>query len=421
MMKSKQLLQMALLATLSPSIGVALGQQAAKTPVLSYQVINLGTPLGGTFASAQALSLEGFVADYASLPGDATDHAVLWRPSGTKDLGTLGGSNSVVLGNLSGFSETATPDPLAQDFCDTGTHLICLAFTVVNEREVALPTLGGTAAAALGNNDFGQEVGTSLTTAHDPSCLVGGQPQPPLYQIQQALPAVWQNGKVNTLPIFAGDSNGSANANNDVGQITGSSGDCVTDQAAHAVLWENGKVTNLGSLGGAMNNYPAAINNLGQITGGSDLSGDQVQHAFLWQKGVMQDLGTLPGDSFSFGDSINNLGQVVGYSCDVNFTCSAVLWENGKIVDLNTLIPSSSSLVLNYAGTINDLGFIAGYAVDQSANSSPAFVLIPKSGANAQPPRTEPIPRVAMPEGLRTLVQQRMRVRGARRIGPSYQ
>jgi uncharacterized membrane protein len=111
-----------------------------------------------------------------------------------------------------GFSETATKDPLAQDFCGTGTHLTCLAFTIVNQTAVALPTLGGTSAIAFGNNDLGQVVSVSLTTANDPSCLFGGQPQRPYFDIQQALPAVWQNGKVTTLPLLAGDSNGSANS-----------------------------------------------------------------------------------------------------------------------------------------------------------------------------------------------------------------
>jgi probable HAF family extracellular repeat protein len=418
-MKTKMLLPVALLATLTPSSGVALGQQAA-TPAVSYESINLGTPLGGTFAIGQTLSLQGFVAGYSTLPGDATQHVVLWRPNGTKDLGTFGGPSSVLYGNLSGFSETATPDPLKQDFCGTGTHLTCLAFTIVNQSEVALPTLGGTSAIAFGNNDLGQVVGVSLTTAHDPSCLSGGQPQKPYFDIQQALPAVWQNGKVNPLPLPAGDSNGSANANNDVGQIVGTSGDCVSNPDAHALLWQNGNITNLGNLGGAKFNQPVAINNRGQITGGSDLPGDQIQHAFLWQKGVMQDLGTLPGDFVSFGDSINNLGQIVGYSCDVNFNCRAFLWQNGSMVDLNTLVPSGASLVLNYAGTIDDFGIIAGYAFDQTTNTFPAFVSIPRLGLFAQAPRTEAVPRVAMPENLRTLVQQRVRFRGARRIGPSF-
>ena len=180
-LKMLSLCQVALLVTLSLSTGLALAQQAAIQP-RSYQVVNLGTPLGGPFALAQTISLQGFVAGYASLQGDMTEHALLWNTNGTTDLGTLGGSNSAVLGNLSGYSETATPDPLNQDFCETGTHHVCLAFTLVNGKEVALPTLGGTAAAAYGNNSLGQVVGVSLTRAHDASCLTGGQPVAPAYR-----------------------------------------------------------------------------------------------------------------------------------------------------------------------------------------------------------------------------------------------
>jgi hypothetical protein len=84
------------------------------------------------------------------------------------------------------------------------------------------------------------------------------------------------------------------------------------------------------------------------------------------------------------------------------------------MVDLNTLNSPGSSLFLNDAETIDDLGIIAGYAFDQTKNTSPAFVSIPKLGGFAQAPRTEAAPRVAMADSLRTLVQQKMRARGAR-------
>ena len=85
----------------------------------------------------------------------------------------------------------------------------------------------------------------------------------------------------------------------------------------------------------------------------------------------MKDLGTLPGDSFSFGNSINNLGQIVGYSCDANYNCRAFLWQNGSMVDLNTLIPAGSSLFLNYAATIDDLRDHRRVRVDQTTEHRP--------------------------------------------------
>ena len=230
-------------------------------------------------------------------------------------------------------------------------------------------------------------------------------------------------GRARQLPVFPGDSEGSANAINNLGQATGSTGDCLTTPAAHAVLWKNGKTMNLGNLGGSLYTNPFGINDRTQVTGTSDVAGDLTSHAFLWQDGVMKDLGTLPGDYYSVGYSVNNLGQVVGQSCDANFNCRAFLWQNGKMTDLNTLNPSTSPLYLYLAATIDDFGVIVGYAFDQTANTSPAFVAIPRlfgigPGASSSTAHIEAVPRVALPEGLRAQIQQNMKKRGARRIAP---
>ena len=420
-MKSRSpLLSLALLVALPSSIGVAVGQQATN-PNLSYEVINLGTPLGGSLAAVQTISLQGFLAGYANLPDNA-QHAILFELSGTKDLGTLGGQNSAILGGLSGFSETATSDPLGQDFCETGTHLVCRAFTLGNRNQVvSLPTLGGTSAAAFGNNALGQVVGISLTSVHDPSCLVGNEPQAPFYQVQQSVPVVWRWGVVKELPTLPGDPDGSANAINNLGQITGSTGDCYANPGAHAVLWQNGQVINLGSLGGAMNNDPEAINDLGEITGDSDLPGDATGHAFLWRKGKMQDLGTLPGDYSSYANSINNLSQIVGQSCDINGNCRPFLWENGNMIDLNTLVPASQAN-LYYPATIDDLGVIGGIAMNQSTGLDPAFVALPTfglTGKQVSAGRSEAAPRLSMPQGTRSFVQRRLKHSAAAPIAPN--
>lgn len=416
-MKSNKLLlcAMAALVTAPYSTVGALGQQPA------YDVINLGTPLGGSFAISGGISPLGFLGGYANVTGDASQHAVLWYINKTKDLGTLGGPNSALLNQFSGFSETATKDPLGQDWCETGTGLTCLPITVKNGQAVSLPLLGGNNGVGSGNNDLGQVAGSSQTKTLDPSCLVGGEPVSPAFQTQQAVPVVWTNGRARQLPLPSGDSEGSANAINNLGQATGSTGDCLTTPATHAVLWKDGKTIDLGNLGGVYNN-PFAINDLTQVTGASDLAGDLNSHAFLWQDGVMKDLGTLPGDYYSAGFSINNRGQVVGQSCDASLsTCRGFLWQNGKMTDLNTLIPASSPLYIYYAATIDDFGVIVGYASDQTANNSPAFVAIPKltwSASEASAVRSDAAPKVPLPEAVRAQIQQNMKKRAARRIGP---
>ncbi|HEX3940811.1 MAG TPA: hypothetical protein VHX11_04945, partial [Acidobacteriaceae bacterium] len=102
---------------LLPLPGLSQNQEATKVPA-SYDVINLGTPLGGFFAIAVGVNTEGVISGYGNLPSNETQHALLWLGGHTKDLGTLGGPNSAILGNFSGFSELSTPDPLGQDFCE---------------------------------------------------------------------------------------------------------------------------------------------------------------------------------------------------------------------------------------------------------------------------------------------------------------
>ena len=321
-MKSKifSLFQVALIATLPASLGIAFGQ--------NYEIENLGTPLGGSFAIAAGISDGGFLGGYANLPNNTTQHALLWLPGSTMDLGTLGGTNSALLNQFAGFSETAAKDSLGQDFCGTGTHLVCLPLSAVYGNATSLPLLGGQNGTAFGNNILGTVVGTAQTSVSDAGCLVGGKPIAPFYQVQQSVPVEWILGKAFPLPLYPGDPEGGANAINDLNQSVGASGDCVNAPTAHGLIWKGGNPINLGNLGGSLNTNPFAINDLTQVTGTSDVAGDLTSHAFLWQNGVMQDLGTLPGDYYSIGYSINSLGQIVGQSCDVNHNCRAFLWSN---------------------------------------------------------------------------------------------
>src|SRR4029077_2354252 len=285
----------------------------------------------------------GWVTGTAYLPGNTGKHRFLWQRGVKTDLGTLGGPNSggYEFGGLNdrgqdvGQAETSSPDPLGEDFCGFGTHLICLPFLSRNGVMTPLPPFGGTIGSAQSINNQAWVVGNAENTTLDSTCS-----SPEL----QSEPAIWKNGRIQQLPTFPGDPDGLATAINGRGLVVGGSGDCPTGNTSslHALLWQNGTVTNLGSLGGTLYNVALDINDKGQVTGGSDLPGDtpfcagplSTSHAFLWQHGVIRDLGTLPGDAQSFGLGINNKGQVVG-----GFVSRAYIWQNGVMTDLNTLVP----------------------------------------------------------------------------------
>jgi probable HAF family extracellular repeat protein len=70
--------------------------------------------------------------------------------------------------------------------------------------------------------------------------------------------------------------------------------------------------------------------------------------------------------------------KIVGasFSCETGVS-DAFLWENGEMVDLNTLIPSNSGIQLQSANWINEDGEIAAQAVLTASGAGRAVLLIP--------------------------------------------
>jgi hypothetical protein len=61
----------------------------------------------------------------------------------------------------------------------------------------------------------------------------------------------------------------------------------------------------------------------------------------------------------------------------------AVLWENGEVLDLNTLVSSHTDLTLSEATFINDRGEISGFGTLANGETH-AFVLIPCDGKHPE-------------------------------------
>jgi probable HAF family extracellular repeat protein len=385
------------------AVRVRLAAQVQNQDLPRYTVTDLGT-LGGTYSLAGGLSNSGWVEGFSTLP-DGYDRAVLWWNAAIMDLGTLGGPNSLAAyrpnnrGEAGGYAETATPDPYGEDFCGFGTHLICRAFLWRDGVMTPLPTLGGDNGGGYGVNSLGQVAGVAENTTVDSTCTAP--------QVLSYPPVIWDGGEVHELPMPSGDTSGEAYAINDEGQATGVTSNCSFSTPGHGLLWRNGKAINLGNLGGTFTEG-VDINNEGQVVGNSYLSGDTVYHAFLWQKYGMTDLGTLSGDVSSSGDGINNEGQVVGGSYTAT-TSRAYLWQNGVMTDLNTLIPPNSPLyLLEASGTINDHGWIAGYALQVSTGDIHAFLLTPTAKRWA----ISESAKVVLPDNVRKLLQQPRRFGG---------
>jgi probable HAF family extracellular repeat protein len=374
----------------------ALCAMAASAPATAsgrYQVRNLGS-LGGMSSAGTSIDNIGLVSGFSNLPGNQSMHAALWLNGLALDLGTLGGANSGITwpvkndyGVLVGIAETAQVDPLGENwscsaFFPTITGHTCQGFVWRWGHMHALPTLGGNNGFAAGANNLGLTVGWAENTVHDPTC------DPASKQVLQFKPVVWGPGDndIEALPLIDGDTSGAATAINDRGQVVGISGLC--DQAVgrysaiHAVLWQKGRARDLGNLGGAAWNTPMAINKLGVVVGfanvpGGKSAGSFHAHAFVWTAASgMRDLGTLPGDTISEALGINDQGVIVGESCGAN-GCRAVLWRNGNIVDMNTLLAPGYGDQLVYANDIDDAGKITGQSMNAATGVSSAFLAVP--------------------------------------------
>lgn len=347
---------------------------------------DLGALTDGVSSAPAWISDSGLIAGVSEngeidplIPSFPELHAVLWKRGEIMDLGTLEGAHESLAtavnsrGQVVGAALNTTPDSNSMlGLYETRPFL--WKHGVMQD----LGTLGGTDAMALLVNEQGQIAGQSYTRESAPATT----PYCAFFPLTQH-GFVWKNGKMTDIGTLGGSCTFTYGFNNR-GQVVGQSS-TPGDPTSHPFLWDQGTITDLGALGG---NYGWAnwINDAGEIVGTVSPNG-RALIAFLWKNGVQTGLGTLNSDPCSVADAINSKGQVVGGSgsfgtggffpaCETTSIEHAVLWGNGRIVDLNAFVPPDSELTLVEASSINDRGEISGFATLPNGDVH-AFVLIP--------------------------------------------
>lgn len=349
-----------------------------------YTVVELMPPVDGKSVRGNALNNRGQVVGewFTQEKGEWFAHGFLWANGQMEDLGTFNAKAINDQGQIVGDSQQHTRPGIKQ-----------AALLWQNGQFAPLDTFSDSVVDfAFAINVNGEVMGWSER----------GQAGTPTF--------LWQRGQardINTTPTEPQLPPGASTwyeyqspyRLNDRGQVAGNlrfegkSKPLPKNVFDHACIWEKGHLQDLGALPEYPQSKAEAINNRGEVVGATYSPGDgaynmgSLGHAFLWSHGHMQDLGTLPGDQVSAATCLNDRGQVVGYSAEyANMMATrvrgqrAVLWQQGRIVDLNRVLPQTSGFILTEAVGINRHGQILcrGKRTDGTESSSlHTFLLTP--------------------------------------------
>lgn len=337
-----------------------------------YELIDLGT-LGGSYSIAGGISDAGVVALGATLPNGF--HAARWSDGVLTDLGvpegwqTSNGVDANATGWIAGIGIGETQ----------GDH----AYLWRDGSWLALGATGGlpySAPAAI--SDAGLVVGRSYA-------LGSGSP---------SLAWTWEEGAFTDLPPLPSGSRTAAQAVNAAGDVAGWSDVVEPAAGTHAVLWRERVPLDLGTLPGDDRSQALGLNAAGHACG---FSSHPVPPYFTASRAVAWLGGQItPLDPASFASThataINDLDEIVGWGA-VSLSSSpssALLWQDGQVTDLDSVIPPESGWNLGAATDINTAGEITGWGIAPNGQIH-AFLLRPLSPAAAgDPARLAEVPSI---------------------------
>jgi uncharacterized membrane protein len=178
---------------------------------------------------------------------------------------------------------------------------------------------------------------------------------------QQFRAVIIKNGVVADLGVLDPDGASIALDVNDSDEAVGyADPDRSNPAILHAVYFANGTMRDLGVLPGMDSSSADRINRDGHIIGNAySIDPGPTRHrGFFYRRGTLKDLGALPGDTDSQAFALNNRDHIVGYSSYFDdsdgLVQRAMLFIDGRMWDLNALVPPDSGWTLQVAVGIND-------------------------------------------------------------------
>ncbi len=300
------------------------GGSPSATATAAYAVRDVGPSEGA--ATAKDVNLSGSVVGIAT-GAESAEEAFVWVGGSARRLGGRAAHAVNDLGDVAG---------------DSG------GVAYVWEKGVPIALTYG---SARGVNNVGDVVGEAVM---GPGALRA---------------FLWRAGQFFDLGSLGGELSAAYQVN-DAGLVAGWAETDAGD--IHAFLWGEGVMEDLGTLGGCAS-MAYGLNDLDQVVGYARTA-DGLDRAFLWDRqGGMRDLGTLGGYSVAY--AADNDGRVVGESATAGHGVHAFLWRDGRMLDLNDLLPADSGWELVRALGINDAGQIVGEGLFRGTKR--AFLLAP--------------------------------------------
>lgn len=171
---------------------------------------------------------------------------------------------------------------------------------------------------------------------------------------------IYANNKLNDINDGGSGSGSVANALSNNGHVTGVRWDSDLSER-HAFIYANGTTTDLSSVvqGYSMG---TGINDKGQVIMTVDVGDPNARKSYMYANGIATDLGSL-GDGSVYATGINSAGTVVGSAGAFSwpYMTSGFIWQDGAMVNLNSLIDPSLGWTITEAYDINDRNQIAVY------------------------------------------------------------